>query len=504
MPINNNILPKIQGFLPPPQTNSFNGATPTTAFSGLNNTRIGQAVNSVGNVVGDVGKGIGNLAVNAANYLGNSPSTPFTPTTMFPYSPIIASNTGLLNPDHASLHQNISGGATPISTKVVTDGQGSTTSTATYPPGSSGNAGPSTPNGALPNSQNGIQVGGPGYVAPTPVGGNITTPSGATVNSGTGALVSSAPTTPYAQGVSTLLNLGATTPPATSAYEAAAQQGAQQSAQIGSNAALAEQSLYTGGGPSAILQGNAATVAQTAAARQAAISQGLNLQQGASQAAQTQLGTQEAATAAGTTAVSPQLGTVGTQTYYNPVTGQTVTGGTNTPAAGGIAQGEAAVGASLPALSQGLLAAQSTQADINNLITTKNLNPYIANAANSINQWAQGSQLSDPSYNELIGDLNHYVSQIAPILGAAGIQTDAKTYLAQQMLDPSNKGSTITQVLDNINTLLNQTYTAAQKAAYGAQPAGSSGTSGGNAVTSSVFPGTTYSQVNGVWTATQT
>lgn len=211
----------------------------------------------------------------------------------------------------------------------------------------------------------------------------------------------------------------------------------------------------------------------------------------------------QAGLGAATTAVSPHLGTVGTQTYYNPVTSQTTTGGTNTPATGGIAQGEAALGSTLPAMSAGIQAAQQVQGDINTLISTKNLNPYAANALNSINQWAQGQQLSNPAYNELVGDLNDYAGKIAPIIGAMGVQTDAKTFIAQQMLNGSAQGQTITQVLDNLNTLLGQSYSSAQKAAYGGQPAESNGTANSN-VTSSVFPGTSYSLVNGVWTATQT
>lgn len=57
-------------------------------------------------------------------------------------------------------------------------------------PGGPINGGNITQNNATPDSQNGIQVGGPGYVAPTIPTSNFTTPSGATVDSN-GNLVSS-------------------------------------------------------------------------------------------------------------------------------------------------------------------------------------------------------------------------------------------------------------------------------------------------------------------------
>ena len=178
--------------------------------------------------------------------------------------------------------------------------------------------------------------------------------------------------------------------------------------------------------------------------------------------------------------------------------------GTNTPFTGGEAQAQAGLGAQYVQNNATILAAQGIQQKIGSDITSNNLNHYQLNVANIATQWLNG-QLSSATYGNLANDLTDYAGTIAPLIGMLGTQTDAKSFVAQQMTAGSASGQTLTQILDNLNSLLlNKNEATAQAgqgaAGQGATPPGqNTNTSAGGAGTQQVGTLGTYTMVNGQW-----
>jgi hypothetical protein len=167
---------------------------------------------------------------------------------------------------------------------------------------------------------------------------------------------------------------------------------------------------------------------------------------------------------------APQLGAVGTQGYYNPLTGQPSSGtSANTPFGGGEAQGNVALGqqyaANVSAFNQGTAVKNTINQYLNSNPT---LNPSSFTDVNAVLQLLNG-KVSNPQYQTLSNYLQEYVNTLAPILGVGGDTTNLKTEIANGFVNAHQSGQSISQVLDGIESLA--------QAKLNAQQGGSNGSS---------------------------
>lgn len=160
----------------------------------------------------------------------------------------------------------------------------------------------------------------------------VNTPSGTAATNGA-VTQNSSSSDPYSQGVSGLINLAGSTPPATTAYEQAVTAAQPQIQSLRSQSAEAEGSYLTGGIPASIAQGRAAGVAGVESAEEGAINAGLAQLQGGSQAAQSQQQLAQQGFQQAGALTQPQLNAPGQQ-YYQPSqagTGSSTSGSGITP-----------------------------------------------------------------------------------------------------------------------------------------------------------------------------
>lgn len=126
----------------------------------------------------------------------------------------------------------------------------------------------------------------------------------------------------------------------------------------------------------------------------------------------------------------------------------------NIPQATATAAGQAGVIGTLPALESADTAAEGIKGKITTyLASNPQLNPSTLAAGNTLQQWIQGKQLSDPKYQTLFNYLNEYTNTLAPILGVGGDTTNLKTQIAQSFINAAASGQSIAEVLENIQGL---------------------------------------------------
>ena len=127
-------------------------------------------------------------------------------------------------------------------------------------------------------------------------------------------------------------------------------------------------------------------------------------------------------------------------------------------------------------------AAKGIKNTINNFIDANpQLNQVDAAVVNSAQQWLQGKQLADPKYQTLFNYLNEYTSTLTPILGVGGSSTNLKTEIAQSFVNAQAKGSSIKEVLNNIESLAdNKIANLKSGAVGGGVVSGGNTNSGGN------------------------
>lgn len=118
------------------------------------------------------------------------------------------------------------------------------------------------------------------------------------------------------------------------------------------------------------------------------------------------------------------------------------------------ASGASTVLAGIPALQS----ANTAATGISNTVQTylqqnPDINPSSLAVGNTLQQWIQGQQLTDPRYQTLFNYLNEYTNTLAPILGVGGDATNLKTEIAQNMVNAAASGQSISQVLNAINQL---------------------------------------------------
>lgn len=178
-------------------------------------------------------------------------------------------------------------------------------------------------------------------------------------------------------------------------------------------------------------------------------------------------------TAAGLT--QPQLGAVGTQAFYNPVTGLPEGGSSaNTPFGGGVAQGNVALGQQYAANVSANNQAKAVKDQITNYLDQNpTLNPSNFSDVNQIIQLLSG-RVSDPRYQVLSNYLTEYVNTLAPILGVGGDTTNLKTQIAQGFVNAHQSGQSIASVLNGIEALANAKLNAQQGGSEGQTPQGGS------------------------------
>ncbi len=185
-----------------------------------------------------------------------------------------------------------------------------------------------------------------------------------------------------------------------------------------------------------------------------------NTYQGATaqeQAATGQQGTQQTGLNEAANLTAPQQVNP-TNVPFSPTTGQygnpaaTAYGSNGLQGVGNIGA-QMQIGSDVATQNAVLGSAQSTGGNLQNLITQNNINPSAFTPINGLLQ--VGAQYtSNPAYQEFAGQVNDFVSKIAPLLGGpGGATTDMKTQMATQILNASASGQSINQV---ISYFLNQ------------------------------------------------
>lgn len=152
-------------------------------------------------------------------------------------------------------------------------------------------------------------------------------------------------------------------------------------------------------------------------------------------------------------------------------------------AAGGT--GAAQVLAQLPSLESANTAAKGIEQTITQFLQDNpKLNTSPLAVGNAAQQWLQGKQLADPTYQTLFNYLNEYTNTLAPILGVGGDPTNLKTEIAKSFINAQASGQSIAQVLQSIGTLADQKIQNIR-----------SGATGGGVVSSGTNNGTTSGDI---------
>jgi hypothetical protein len=162
----------------------------------------------------------------------------------------------------------------------------------------------------------------------------------------------------------------------------------------------------------------------------------------------------------------------------------------------------------LPAMQSANIAADGIKGKI---ITYLSANPDINTtnlaAGNTLQQWINGQQLTDPKYQTLANFLNEYTNTLAPVLGVGGDPTNLKTQIAQGFINGAASGQSIAQVLDNMQQLAAGKIADLQSGATGGGvvsspqtgPAGGAGTIQTKAADGKSYG--FYQDANGKWHA---
>lgn len=167
-------------------------------------------------------------------------------------------------------------------------------------------------------------------------------------------------------------------------------------------------------------------------------------------------------------ASGPQLGSIGSQQYYDPANPGATSG--NTPFTAGEVAGNQSLGAQYAQNVSANNQAKAVKAQIDSYLTSNpNLNPSALSDVNSVIQLLSG-KVSNPAYQTLSNYLSEYVNTLAPILGVGGDTTNLKTQIAQGFINAKASGQSIGAVLDGIEALA--------EAKLSAQKGGSNGSSG--------------------------
>lgn len=142
-----------------------------------------------------------------------------------------------------------------------------------------------------------------------------------------------------------------------------------------------------------------------------------------------------------------------TNVPFNPVTGTygspaaTAFGaGTGLQNIGNI-EGQINVGQNVAQLNSYLGGAQVVGKNLNDLISSANINPQPITYVNGLLQFG-ADVMSNPQYRQFAGQLNDFVASLAPILGVGGNVTDMKTQMSNQIVNGLQSGQTIQQVVN--------------------------------------------------------
>ncbi len=128
--------------------------------------------------------------------------------------------------------------------------------------------------------------------------------------------------------------------------------------------------------------------------------------------------------------------------------------GYNIPLGQATVSGQAQTIQQLPAMESANTAADGIKSKITTyLASNPQLNPSNLAVGNTLQQWIQGKQLTDPKYQTLMNYLNEYTNTLAPVLGVGGDPTNLKTEIAQRFVNAAASGQSIATVLDNMQAL---------------------------------------------------
>lgn len=164
-------------------------------------------------------------------------------------------------------------------------------------------------------------------------------------------------------------------------------------------------------------------------------------------------------------------------TAFNPLSGENINGIGASPFAGGVAQGNVALGQNFAQMNASHQAAQGIKNQIGNLISNTTVNPSEFTDVNKALQFISG-RVGNPQYQTLSNYLNEYISTLAPILGVGGDTTNLKTQIAQSMVNAQASGGNIMQVLNDLDSLAQNKLSAIAQSGQGTNY--SSGSTGGS------------------------
>ena len=148
---------------------------------------------------------------------------------------------------------------------------------------------------------------------------------------------------------------------------------------------------------------------------------------------------------------------------FGQLAGSAATGGGGLAGIGALTQ-QAEQGANVQTMES---AVQQSGALINKVkqdIATTGFNPAPSALGNALSAWIEKGVFPSPAWQNVINGLNEIVTTIAPVLGVPGNPTDAKLFMAEQLVPKLMAGESLPAVLDNLETNARIKIDAARKA----------------------------------------
>jgi len=153
-----------------------------------------------------------------------------------------------------------------------------------------------------------------------------------------------------------------------------------------------------------------------------------------------------------------------TESGYNPLTGQNISGLGAEPFSGGQKTAQFEQGKTYTDNVVAHEQAKAVGQNIKNLLATSDINPSDFVDVNNALAFVNG-KVSNPKYQQLSTAISEYISSLAPILGTGGDVTDLKTRIAESMINGNASSSTVSQMVDYIDQLASQKLEAKRTAA---------------------------------------
>lgn len=141
---------------------------------------------------------------------------------------------------------------------------------------------------------------------------------------------------------------------------------------------------------------------------------------------------------------------------FSPTTGQfgslagsAATGGGGLAGVGALTQ-QAQQGSDVQTMESAIQQSSGLINKVKQDIASSGFNPAPSAIGNALSAWINTGLFPNPAYSNVINGLNEIVTTIAPVLGVPGNPTDAKLFMAQQLVPQLMSGKDLSSVLDNL------------------------------------------------------